>query len=272
MTSAPRTPPTSSPSPATLLIARNSRQDSLILWQLFATAYGPLPRLQPREYSLAAGERLRPLVNALGSPTNSWLVKLRLRIPGDGELDLAVLPALTNLKTLHVAGAVGVDDGVVRAWARAAVHDRRFERLEVMSLRGFAAVTEKVLGYATWIGRLRWLDLTACHWSVANTGGEWEQVGVEEWKVGRRREKEREGAPLVKVRMGDYSKPGKAGRSYQEMRFVRVEKPVEERKRKAANTVKRTVQKPVMRQKRLKNMGDLLAEFQNPPARSRGKG
>lgn len=257
----------------------NSHQDSLIHWQLFATAYGTLPALQTRRYTLPAGERLQPMISALTSPTHSWLVKLRLRLriragedeeePGGG-VDVNVLPALHNLKALYIAGAVGVDDGVVRAWGRAAVHDRRFQRLEVLSLRGFAAVTENVLGYATWITALRWLDLTACHWSVANTAGHWEQIGVEEWKAGRLLEKEQapERSPMVQVRMGNYRKPASAN---QEMRFVRILKPVDQKKRKAAAAEERKpVQKPVMRQKRLKNMGDLLAEFQNPPPRKGG--
>jgi hypothetical protein len=239
-----------------------TRADSFAVWCAFITAYKG--RIPERDYRLPEDERLPPLIKALNG---SWLVKLRLVVSDSTAPDLGQLPQLRNLRGLYVTGrgeGGSVDDGLVRTWSRAAAHGGAWHALEVLSLRGFPGVTEMSLReYVHSFPKLRWLDLSRCHWSVQNTAGSgWVQVGWEMWKEMRRRAKGGERPSVVKVVLGAYRKP--SGRA-QEMRFVRVGEEDKKRKPPPPPPKETKIMPPVVRRKRFKDMGDLLAEFQNPP-------
>jgi len=262
------------PSPPSPPLPTNTsrKKDTLPTWALFATAY-PGEELGSRAYNLPPSSRLPVLIGVLARNASfGWLVKLSFSLSETiSDSDLRALPGISNLQTLCVSrgcGGTEVDDGIVRSWCRAAVQSAGFSRLRVLRLRGCGRVTSNVLVYTEWVRGLRWLDLTGCHGSVVcDPGNGWELVGVEVYKADRREWKKREEVagvrPVVKIKLGVYNKAG----GDREVRFVRRrdEAGTASVKRKAGDTVpeKKKVG-AVVRRKRMKDMGDLLAEFQNP--------
>ncbi|KAA8897069.1 hypothetical protein FN846DRAFT_964258 [Sphaerosporella brunnea] len=251
-----------------------TRCDAFPVWAAFVQAYpaeAAAGVMGGRAYSLPSTERLAAVVGSVNAPGAQWLVKLRLSAPSTSAAEeLVVLSELRNLRAMYISssgGTGGVDDALIRAWSRAVVHDARvFLQLQLLSLRGFPCVTEKSLTYLSHFpASLKRLDLSGCHWSVQNVGGAgWELVSATRWRA----EKTPAQVPTVKVVIGrEYRKPRRAD-LVQEMRLVRVEKV--EKKRKADTAVAAAAaaaNKPVVRKKRLVDMGDLLAEFQFPRPR-----
>ena len=198
-----------------------------------------------------------------------------------------------------------VTDGLVRSWCRAAVHNPSgpsspssetccFSRLHTLSLHGFAGVTANVLEYASWLPELHWLDLSFCHPSTAiptastttttttttvptktTASSPWEKVPSDTWKAMRREWKQlrKQGKGRWHSLVISVTMPGLPAtkRGYEPVAtFVRSGSGsgvVSKRKRLADKGTpgigKGT--RPVMRKKRIKDLKDVLAEFQMIP-------
>jgi hypothetical protein len=193
----------------------------------------------------------------------TWLVDLSFRLSEamtDG--DLLTVPHLENLRSLYVVpspdATATVDDGLVRMWCRAAVHHGRFSKLETLAVKGFGRVSVNVFEYTSWIKSLQLLDCGSRFVGSAERNPFWKPVQVEAFRQ-RLKEVRGEGVPVIDVHLG-LSRGGQRRRDGDAL-FVRRPKDMALVPVKRKHEIPVTKGPKVIRQRKMKDMGDLLAEF-----------
>ena len=112
---------------------------------------------------MSLGDYTKPLI----SPSFQWITFLTLSNITISRKDLINLGNLVNLGVLTIGSGVlapdvGLEDGVVRAWGRAAVEADAFSLLRVLNLRHQRHVTPKVFQYLRHFPLLSLFNLENC--------------------------------------------------------------------------------------------------------------
>lgn len=152
------------------VVAVGSELDSLHLWKAFACAFpdevdSSIKRrqhviLQP---NMSLGDYTKPLI----SHSFQWITFLTLSNVTISRNDLISLSNLTNVGVLTIGHCiltpdVGLEDGVVRAWGRAALEADAFSLLRVLNLRQQRQVTQRTFQYLQDFPSLSIFNLDDC--------------------------------------------------------------------------------------------------------------
>ena len=165
--------------------AVQSRLDSIKVWKAFAIAY---PNTK-EEKSLCRRTKIithpnMPLPSyfePVTSTTFQWLTVLSLQHIGCPRSSLLQISRITNLAVLSIgegvyAPAIGVDDALVRSWARSAATDpSAFTMLRVMTLRSRPYITSRIFEYLGGFPVLAVVSL-----EIGNTGRREEHIAESE--------------------------------------------------------------------------------------------
>lgn len=145
--------------------------DSLYAWKVFAAAY---PRADNKTLkrrhqiipkpNMALPDYIKPLL----SPSFQWITFLTLSNITCSRHDLINVSKLTNIGALTIAHGVeapdaGLDDSIVRAWARAATEAGAFSRLCVFACRAQRAITSQVFAYISQFPSLTMFVVEDCN-------------------------------------------------------------------------------------------------------------
>ncbi|MCJ1471065.1 hypothetical protein MMC07_009713 [Pseudocyphellaria aurata] len=129
--------------------------DSLRIWKVFASAY---PGEDDETLNWKDHVILRPegsftsYITPLISPSFQWITFLTLSFITCSRTDLLQLSRLVNLGVLSICEEVscsdiGLDDGIIRSWGRAAAESNAFSMLRVLNCRSQREITSRVLNY-----------------------------------------------------------------------------------------------------------------------------
>ncbi|KAL9119049.1 MAG: hypothetical protein Q9187_004397 [Circinaria calcarea] len=146
--------------------------DSLHAWKVFAAAYPE----ESQEKSLKRRQQLvvKPnmalpdYIKPITSLSFAWITDLTLSHITCTRLDLIQLSQLTNIGTLTIGEGVeapetGLDDGIARAWARAATETGAFSMLRVLACRSQRGITPTIFTYLSLFPLLSILLLEDCN-------------------------------------------------------------------------------------------------------------
>lgn len=116
---------------------------------------------------------LESYVKPLVSASFQWITFLTLSNVTISRRDLINLSTLVNLGALTIGSGVltpdvGLEDGMVRAWARAAAEAEAFSLLRVLNLRNQKDVTPRVFQYLHDFPSLSIVGLDSCSIGVKN--------------------------------------------------------------------------------------------------------
>lgn len=140
---------------STTYLAWSSKLDSLRIWKVFASAY---PGEDDETLNLKEHVILCPrgsftsYITPLISPSFHWITFLTLSFITCTRTDLLQLSRLVNLGVLSICedvncSDIGLDDGIIRSWGRAAAESNAFSMLRVLTCRSQREITSRVLNY-----------------------------------------------------------------------------------------------------------------------------
>lgn len=106
-------------------------------------------------------------IKPITSLSFAWITYLTLSHVTCSRFDLIHLSQLTNIGTLTIGKGVeapetGLDDGIARAWARAATETGAFSMLRVLACRSQQGITSKIFTYLSQFSQLSKLLLEDC--------------------------------------------------------------------------------------------------------------
>lgn len=161
--------------------AEATRRGSFEVWAMFREAYKDEPEadiLTLRRYALSESSPLIPAIPRISSPNFAFLVMLDLRaathLSRDDFTDITHIP---NLCSIHITDTQEIDDMVVRAWSRSAVHTRKLSRLWYISIHNCSTVTPRSLEYILNITSVRIVDFRGCE-KISRPSVGWIQDGT----------------------------------------------------------------------------------------------
>ena len=143
---------------ASILTAANSQLDSLHAWKVFAAVYpddNHEKGLKRRQQTISKPNMSLPdYIKPITSLSFAWITYLTLSHVTCSRFDLIHLSELTNIGTLTIGTGVeapetGLDDGIVRAWTRAATETGAFSMLRVLACRSQRGITSNIFTYLT---------------------------------------------------------------------------------------------------------------------------
>ena len=136
----------------------NRRQlDNLHIWKALVSAYS-LERNTSLKHRYQILEKpdmqLENYIKPVSSPSLDWVTFLTLSNVTCSRTDLIKISQLPNIGALTIgpgilADEAGLDDGIVRSWARVAATTDAFHMLRVLSCRSQKDITHKVLTHLT---------------------------------------------------------------------------------------------------------------------------
>ncbi|CCX33243.1 Protein of unknown function [Pyronema omphalodes CBS 100304] len=227
-----------------------TQRNTLRLWCLYSTAYPEFLR----SVSYSIGEfRCGFLRELPGVDMGRWVVKLDLvteRIQGNEVRGLGELGCLVEVRLrAKDIRATEVDDGAVRGWVRA----RKWGRVRWVGLIGYKGITERGWGYLHSLEGLRGLELEK---------GVLPGKGWRAWvdKDEEMELKDQDQIPNVCEMKMDLLEFREKKKDTVIQRWVKVEMPkLEVEKKETIVATKKGP--PVMRKRRMVDMGDLLGQF-----------
>ena len=147
-----------------------SQLDSVQVWKTFASAF-PL-ELPPsskckRHVIERPNMRLGDYIKPASSSSLDWITFLTLSNISCARIDLIKISQLPNVGVLAIGPEVlaedhGLDDGLIRTWARAAVTADAFSVLRVFCCRSQKNITPRVFSYITQFPALTILNVEDC--------------------------------------------------------------------------------------------------------------
>ena len=132
-----------------------SQLDSVEVWKAFVSTY-PLelhPSSRCKHYTVERPNRgLGDYIKPICSPSFDWITFLTLSNITCARTDLIRISQLPNVGALTIGPDVvadehGLDDGIVRTWARTAVTADAFTMLRVLCCRSQKDITHRVFSY-----------------------------------------------------------------------------------------------------------------------------
>ncbi|KAL6721117.1 hypothetical protein ACLMJK_000217 [Lecanora helva] len=144
--------------------------DSIQTWKAFASAYqfqSDVPSKRKHQIIDNPILKLRDYVNPVSSPSMEWITFLTLSHITCSRTDLVQLAQLPNIGALTIgpkllAEDVGVDDGIIRSWARTLENSKACGMLRVLSFRSQKHITQRVFGYLAHFPVLTILNFQDC--------------------------------------------------------------------------------------------------------------
>ena len=111
--------------------------------------------------------QLGAFIDPIVSPSLDWIAFLTLSDVSCSQIDLIQLSRLPNLGVLTIGPNVrtdntGLDDGVIRGWARSAATSNAFSVLRVLSCRSQRGITSRVFSHLAQFPALAILNSENC--------------------------------------------------------------------------------------------------------------
>jgi len=114
--------------------------------------------------NMRLGDYLKPI----SSPSLDWITFLTLSSITCSRSDLVHISQLPNIGVLTIgpevlADEIGLDDGVIRGWARTAATSNAFSMLRVLSCRSQKDITHRVFSHLNQLPALAILNVEECN-------------------------------------------------------------------------------------------------------------
>lgn len=242
------------------------------------------PKARTRREKLPRTTPLHSMIAPISNPRGTWIVHLNLHhCDGYSRDDLLGIPEIPNLGALGFSynqNGTRLDDGIIRSWCRSAAHLGKLSMLKVLILRNHQGVTARSLEFLAWIKGLEVVELTGCLLDGRKFHSTKPEGWVRDYELAQGLEKDCDILEAMKgcqtdverrklvLHIGDMAPRATKNHDFDCYVFRRDRKKPSCEKRKATTgSGKETCLPPkkpratTVRDSRMKDMGDLLAEF-----------
>lgn len=150
--------------------------DSVQTWKAFASAYALEHHASlKRRYQVieTPNIRLGNYIKPISSPSLDWITFLNLSNITCSRIDLIQISQLANIGALTIgpdvqAEEIGLDDSIIRSWARIAATSKAFSMLRVLGFRSQKDITYRIFSHLAQFPALAIFNVEDCNLGSQN--------------------------------------------------------------------------------------------------------